>query len=237
MPQNNKEIYLPGSVYQFSTLTDKFGIKEKSALVMGAGSEDISKLFLENKASSVIQIVEEEDSLLVSRLYLKDVKEISVRLMTFNNTDFSSERFDIIFAQASISNARRNKIVKEIIRILKHGGLLAVGEIVQLENNAPIFVRELWQASGISPLLNNEVSDYYKERNFEILYEDDFSSVLREFYQNSQLMLNKNVDSLSGQEKAYHKKFLNKLSHESNAYLNLGADKYMGFKILILKKV
>jgi ubiquinone/menaquinone biosynthesis C-methylase UbiE len=237
MPQNNKEIYLPGSVYQFSTLTNKFGIKEKSVLVMGAGSEDISKLFLENKASSVIQIVEEEDSLLVSRLYLKDVKEISVRLMTFNNTDFFNERFDIIFAQASISNVRRNKIVKEIIRILKHGGLLAVGEIVQLENNAPIFVRELWQASGISPLLNNEVSDYYKERNFEILYEDDFSSVLREFYQNSQLMLNKNVDSLSGQEKAYHKKFLNKLSHESNAYLNLGADKYMGFKILILKKV
>jgi ubiquinone/menaquinone biosynthesis C-methylase UbiE len=237
MPQNNKEIYLPGSVYQFSTLTDKFGIKEKSVLVMGAGSEDISKLFLENKASSVIQIVEEEDSLLVSRLYLKDVKEISVRLMTFNNTDFSSERFDIIFAQASISNARRNKIVKEIIRILKPGGLLAVGEIVQLENNAPIFVRDLWQASGISPLLNNEVSDYYRERNFEILYEDDFSSILREFYQNSQQMLNKNVDKLSGQENAYHKKFLNKLRHESNAYLNLGADKYMGFKILIMKKV
>jgi ubiquinone/menaquinone biosynthesis C-methylase UbiE len=237
MPQNNKEIYLPGSVYQFSTLTDKFGIKEKSVLVMGAGSEDISKLFLKNKASSVIQIVEEEDSLLVSRLYLKDVKEISVRLMTFNNTDFSSERFDIIFAQASISNARRNKIVKEIIRILKPGGLLAVGEIVQLENNAPIFVRDLWQASGISPLLNNEVSDYYRERNFEILYEDDFSSILREFYQNSQQMLNKNVDKLSGQEKAYHKKFLNKLRHESNAYLNLGADKYMGFKILIMKKV
>jgi ubiquinone/menaquinone biosynthesis C-methylase UbiE len=237
MPQNNKEIYLPGSVYQFSTLTDKFGIKEKSVLVMGAGSEDISKLFLENKASSVIQIVEEEDSLLVSRLYLKDVKEISVRLMTFNNTDFFSERFDIIFAQASISNARRNKIVKEIIRILKPGGLLAVGEIVQLENNAPIFVRDLWQASGISPLLNNEVSDYYRERNFEILYEDDFSSILREFYQNSQQILNKNVDKLSGQEKAYHKKFLSKLRHESNAYLNLGADKYMGFKILIMKKV
>ena len=237
MPQNNKEIYLPGSIYQFSTLTDKFGIKEKSVLVMGAGSEDISKLFLKNKASSVIQIVEEEDSLLVSRLYLKDVKEISVRLMTFNNTDFSSERFDIIFAQASISNARRNKIVKEIIRILKPGGLLAVGEIVQLENNAPIFVRDLWQASGISPLLNNEVSDYYRERNFEILYEDDFSSILREFYQNSKQILNKNVDKLSGQEKAYHKKFLNKLRHESNAYLNLGADKYMGFKILIMKKV
>ena len=127
--------------------------------------------------------------------------------------------------------------VKEIKRVLKLGGLLAVGEIVQLENDAPVFVRELWQASGISPLLNNEVSDYYKERNFEILYEDDFSSTLRDFYQTSQQLLNKNVDKLSEQEKAYHKKFLNKVSHESNAYLNLGADKYMGFKILIMKKV
>jgi ubiquinone/menaquinone biosynthesis C-methylase UbiE len=237
MPKNDNEIYLPGALYQFSTFADKFRIEGKSVLVMGAGSEDISKLFLENKASSVIQIVEEENSLLASRLYLKDVKEISVRLMTFGSTDFISERFDIIFAQASISNARRNKILKEIIRILKPGGLLAVGEIVQLENNAPIFVCELWQASGISPLLNNEVSDYYKERNFEILYEDDFSSTLRDFYQTSQQLLSKNVDKLSDQEKAYYKKLLNKVSHESNAYLNLGADKYMGFKILILKRV
>jgi SAM-dependent methyltransferase len=237
MSKKNNEIYLPGALYQFSTFAAKFRIEEKSVLVMGAGSEDISKLFLENKAYSIIQIVEEEDSLLASRLYLKDVKEISVRLMTFNSTDFISERFDIIFAQASISNARRNKIAKEIIRILKPGGLLAVGEIVQLENNAPIFVRELWQASGISPLLNTEVSDYYKERNFEILYEDDFSSTLRDFYQTSQQLLSKNVDKLSDQEKTYYKKLLNKISHESNAYLNLGADKYMGFKILILKKV
>lgn len=237
MPQNNKEIYLPGSAYQFLTFADKFRIEGESVLVLGAGSEEISKLFLENKASSVIQIVEEEDSLISSRFYLKDFKDISVRLMVFDNTDFFAEKFEVVYAQASISNSRRNKTIKEIKRILKPGGLLSVGEIVQLENDAPIFVRELWQASGISPLLNNEVSDYYKERNFEILYEDDFSSTLRDFYQTSQDLLNKNIDKLSEQEKAYHKKFLNKVSHESNAYLNLGADKYMGFKILVMKKV
>ena len=169
MSQINREIYLPGSAYQFLTFADKFGIEGKSVSVMGAGSEEISKLFLENKASSVIQIVEEEDTLLAARFYLKDAKEISVRLMVFDSTDFFDEKFDIVYAQASISNSRRNKIVKEIKRILKPGGLLAVGEIVQLENDAPIFVRELWQASDISPLLNNEASAFYKERNFEIL--------------------------------------------------------------------
>ena len=237
MPHNFREIYLPGSVYQFLTFANKFGIEGKSVLVMGAGSEEISKLFLQNKAKDVIQIVEEEDTLLTARFYLKDVKEISVRLMTFDNTDFLGNRFDIIYAQASISNSRRNKILKEIKRILKPGGLLAVGEIVQLEKNVPIFVQELWQASDISPLLNNKASDYYTERNFEILYEDDFSSTLRDFYQTSQQLLNKNVGKFSEQEKSYHKKFLSKVSHESNVYLNLGADKYMGFKILITKKV
>ncbi len=237
MSQNYSEIYLPGSVYQFSTFANKYGIEGKSVLVMGGGSEEISKLFLQNKADDVIQIVEAEETLLTARFYLKDFKEISVRLMTFDNTDFFSNKFDIIYAQASISNSRRNKIIKEIIRILKPGGFLAVGEIVQLEKDCPIFVQKLWQASDISPLLNNKASDYYTERNFEILYEDDFSSSLRDFYQTSQQLLNKNVDKLSEQEKAYHKKFLKKVSHESNLYLNLGADKYMGFKILIMKKV
>ena len=238
MPDNSKkEIFLPGSIYQFSAFADKFEIKDKSVLVIGAGSEEISKLFLENEAASVIQIVEDDETLLSSRLYLKDQKEISVRLMMFENTDFRNERFDIIYAQASISNSRRNKILKEIKRILNSEGIFCAGENVQLEENAPAFVNELWQSSKISPLLNNEVNKYYKERNFEVLYEENFSSTLKDFYQTSLQLLAKNIDKLSEREKAYHKKFLNKVSHESNAYLNLGADRYMGFKVLILKKV
>jgi SAM-dependent methyltransferase len=237
MPSENKEIYLPGSIYQFLIFADKCQIQGKSVLVMGAGSEEISKLFVDHKAASVIQIVEDEETLLASRLYLKEEKNISVRMMVFENTDFLNERFDIIYAQASISNSRRNKIVKEIKRILRPGGVLCVGENVQLDIDAPVFVTELWQASDISPLTNNEVSNYYKGRNFEVIYEDDLSSTLKDFYQTSLQLLNKNVDKLSEREKAYHKKFLNKVSHESNAYLNLGADRYIGFKILIMKKI
>ena len=232
----NKEIYLPGSVYQFLTFSKKCGIKDKSVLVAGAGSEEVSKLFLENGAASVIQIVEDEETLLASRLYLKDTKNVSVRMMAFDSTDFFDERFDIVFAQASISNSRRNKIVKEIKRILKPGGYFCVGENVQLKANAPMFVREIWQASDILPLLNRDAADYYKEKGFEILYEDDLSSTLKDFYRDSLGLLKEKMNNLSEEEKAYHKKFLNKVSHESNAYLNLGADKYMGFKILVMKK-
>ncbi|MGA7838794.1 MAG: class I SAM-dependent methyltransferase [Ignavibacteriaceae bacterium] len=233
----NKEIFLPGSVYQFLTFADKFEIKDKSVLVIGAGSEEISKMFLEREAASVIQIVDNDETLLSSRLYLKDYKDISVRMMMFENTDFRNDKFDIVYAQGIISSSRRNKIVKEIKNILKPGGLFCPGEIVQLENDAPVFVQELWDASNVSPLLTGEVSDYYKDREFEILYEDDLSSTLRDFYLTSKELLIKNIEKLTEQEKAYHKKFLKKISHESNAYLKLGADKYIGFKFLILKKV
>lgn len=237
MPENDKEIYLPGSIYQFNALAQKAGIKDKSVLVMGAGSEEISKLFSFYEASPVIQIVEEEDTLLNSRFYLKDFKDISVRLMVFDNTDFFDERFDLVYAQASISNSRRNKIVKEIKRILKPGGIFCVGENIQLKADAPVFVRELWQSSEISPLNNDEVTKYYENRNFEIIYEEDFSSTLNEFYRISIQLLQKHYEKLTEQEKAYHKKFINKIAHESNAYLKLGADRYMGFKTLIMKKV
>jgi hypothetical protein len=86
-------------------------------------------------------------------------------------------------------------------------------------------------------LLSGEISNYYKDRGFEILYEDDLSSTLKDFYLTSKELLIKNIEKLTEQEKAYHKKFLKKINHESTAYLKLGADRYIGFKFLILKKV
>lgn len=232
-----KEIFLPGSVYQFLSFAGKCEISGKSALIIGAGSEEISKMFLERGAGPVIQIVDDEESLLSSRFYLKDFKEISVRMMMFDNTDFPNDKFDIIYAQGSVSGKRRNKIIKEIKNILKPDGLFCAGEVVQLNSDAPVFVKELWDSSNVQPLMSGEISDYYTEKGFEIIYKDDLSSTLRDFYMTSKDLLTKNIEKLSEREKAYHKKFLKKLSHESNAYLKLGADRYIGFKYLIMKKV
>jgi hypothetical protein len=49
-------------------------------------------------------------------------------------------------------------------------------------------------------------------------------------------MLKSSKSDLTQQEKSYYKKLLHKISHESNAYLNLGADKYIGFIALLLQK-
>ena len=157
--------------------------------------------------------------------------------MDFENTDFDNESFDVVFAQAATSTTNRNKIIKEVKRVLKPSGIFCVGEIVSLSEKPPAFVKDLWEASEIFPLPINGVTKYYEERKFEVLSEKDLSLSLKDFYRTSINLLKDKINKISEQEKIYHKKFLKKVSHESNAYLNLGGDKHMGFSAVILKKV
>ena len=157
-------------------------------------------------------------------------------MMDFDNTDFNAEEFDLVYAQASISLLNRNKIIKETKRILKPDATLCVSEITALSKEYPPFVKNIFDTSDMLPLLNDSCATYYTERKFSVLYEEDLSSSLYSFYENTSEELDKNIDKLTDKEKSYYKKLLNKISHESNAYLKLGADRYIGFKMLILKK-
>jgi DNA-binding PadR family transcriptional regulator len=59
---------------------------------------------------------------------------------------------------------------------------------------------------------------------------------LQSFYEHTAERLEDKIYTLTEKEKSYYRKLLNKISHESNAYLKLGADRYIGFKMMILKK-
>lgn len=191
---------------------------------------------IENEAKSVKIIVNDYDSLMNSRLNLDKDSNVVVKMMDFVNTDFRNEEFDLVYAQTSISLTNRNKIVKEIKRILKPDGTLCVSEITAFAQEYPTFVKNIFDASDILPLINDECTKYYKERKFSVLYDEDLSSSLTSFYENAATALNESSNHLTDKEKSYFKKILNKISHESNAYLKLGADKYIGFKMMILKK-
>ena len=236
MKLTNK-IFLPGTDRQIEIFIKKIDVKDKSVLVIGAGSEEIAKRLKQENPSSLFLIMEEQGSLLVSRLYLKDEKEIQVRLMDFENTDFDSEQFDIIYAQASISSIKRNKIIKEIKRILKPNGVLCAGEIVSRAKEVPGFVKDIWEHSGISPLNEMELGKYYTSKGFEIQNEEDLSYTLGDFYSTGSNLLKQRIQDLSEKEKSYYKKLLNQISHESNVYLKLGGDKHIGFRMQIATKV
>ena len=230
-------IFLPGSEEQFNHLNAKVSLLGKDILIIGSNSEKIAQMFLNVEANFVTVILDEYDSLLNARYLLKDNEKISVRLMDFSSTDFNDAMFDIVYAQASISSKMRNKLIKEIKRILKSEGILNAGEIVSLKSSPPKFVNDIWESGNILPLNSDDIKKYYEERKFEVVDTLDLSAHLKEFYLESKTLLSNNIHSLSENEKAYYKKMLKRMSHESNAYLKLGGKDYMGFTSIIAKKV
>jgi SAM-dependent methyltransferase len=231
-----KFIFLPGSVYQVNKFLEDNIFEEKDILIIGANSEAIAEEFLANKARSVIIIVDDNDTLIRSRFILSGKRKISTRMMEYTNTDFNDAAFDIVYAQASISTPARKKILKEIKRILRPDGLLCSGEIVNLEKEVPKFINDLRENSGIEALWINELNDFYIKAGFEIVSEENLSNRLQNFYRDSSRLLEENKDDLTEQEKSYYKKTLKMMSHEPNAYLELGGFKFMGLKMLIARK-
>ena len=231
-----KPIFLPGTDRQFTILSSQVALEGKRILIIGGNTSELANEFIARGASQVIIVVEDNDSLLQTRLLIGNNKSISAKMMEFTNTDFNDEEFDLVYAQASISNAERNKILKEVKRILKSKGIFCVGENVVFTEELPKFVNDIFQSSGIIPLLKDNFAKYFTERKFDVLYQHDLSSTLKDFYKMSASLLQDNIDTLTDNEKSYYKKLIKKMSHESNAFLNLGGDNYFGFMMLILQK-
>jgi ubiquinone/menaquinone biosynthesis C-methylase UbiE len=141
-----------------------------------------------------------------------------------------------VYAQASVSLTNRNKILKEIKRILKPNGYFSVGETVSLRKDYPAFIRDLLDGSNILPLFYEDIEKYYTERKFKVIAKADLTDTLATFYMESSKHLREVERGLSDKEKSYHKKLVNRIGHESNAYLKLGGDKYIGFETLLLIK-
>lgn len=231
-----KPIFLPGTDRQFKILASQVKLDGKFVLIIGGGTVEIAYEFIENRAINTKIIVEDNDSLIDARMLLRNNDNISVSMMEFASTDFQDGQFDLVFAQASITNKSKNKIVKEIKRILKPGGIFCVGENVSFTRELPVFIKDIFLNSAITPAFKEDFIKFYTERKFEILYEHDLSPTLKDFYKISSSILNQNIDTLSDQEKSFYKKMLKQISHESNVYLNLGGDNYFGFMMLVMKK-
>ena len=229
-------IFLPGTDQQITLLAGHLDLTGMNVLIIGGGSEDIAAKLKEKGAGSVIIIVDDNDSLLTLRLYLGKSTDIKIRMMEYDNTDFLEPNFDLVYAQASVSNKKRNKIIKEVKRILKPEGYFCVGENINLLPDVPEFVKDVWESSNITPLNLENADKYYRGKNFKVYNEFDLSSTLKEFYRTGRNLLEERLSSLTDNEKSYYKKILKQISHESNVYLKLGGDKYMGFRMFILRK-
>ncbi len=231
-------IFLPGIDQQARFLCENIPLREKKILIIGSGTLEVAGILTDADPADVTIIVRDYESLIsikydIEKLTLKNIK---VKMMDFDNTDFKSGSIDIIYGQGSISGVDRNKIIKETKRILKSEGIFCVGEIVCLKENPPPFIKDIWQSSELLPLLKDDMEKYYMERGFEIINQKDLSFTLKDFYQQAEKLSAKTADQMDEQEKSYYKKLLKKLSHESNVYLKLRGDEYIGFHAFIMRK-
>ncbi|MGE5400745.1 MAG: class I SAM-dependent methyltransferase [Ignavibacteriales bacterium] len=230
-----QKIFLPGTGEQLRLLLQDIDIEGMSVVVFGSNSERIAKLLALSSGSTVDLIVEDFQSLLSSELYLKGVPQVRVRMMAFDATDFENNSFDMVYAQGAVSVEGRERIVKEVKRILKPGGYLCSGEVVILSENPPRYVCDIWNNSGLDPRPYYEIDEYYKQKQFNVLHTHDLGYTMDKFYQMSSETLKKSLPAMSDEEKSYNKKLINRMSHESNVYLKQGGKKYMGFKSLLLQ--
>jgi len=234
MSSSNKLI-LPGGYKLFRILKQKIEIKNKNILIIGESSEKIAKKFASEGSQTVEIIVRDYESLMQSRISLDKNFNISVRINDFENTDFLDNQFDIVYSQVSLSNSNRKNVIKEIKRILKPEGIFCVSEITKLKNDIPAFVQNIFENSQMNPLNHSEFKEYFLSKGFSLIFAQDLSSSLKDFYENIKAKLVEYQKNASETERAYYKKLLNKISHESNAYLKLGGSKYIGLNFLILK--
>jgi len=232
---DNFEIFLPGLDSQYKFLISRTELKDKRILVLGSESTFVAQKFAELSGTPVNLIVEDYESLLNSKLKLNDNPNVHTALMDFEFTDFENNSFDVIYAQASISCTRRNKIVKEIKRILKLKGLFCVGEITTYNETIPRFIQNIFDNAGIVPLQLSKLGNYYSERNFKVIDDLNLTFTLKDYYSRVLSNLNREMKSLSDKEKSYYKKLLNKIGHEAKVYLNHGGDRFFGFTASLLE--
>jgi len=234
--ENEIKIFLPGLDNQIRFVRRRLELKGKRTLTLGSASEEVVRLFAKESEEKAELIVEDYNSLMNSRLLVGEEENISVRLMDFEVTDFDKDEFDVIYTQGGISNPRRNKIVKEMKRILKPGGIFCVGEVVSLQEDLPPYILDIYDSSELDPLLATNIEAYYNERNFELIEKKDLSFTLTDYYSKNLYELKKSIVDMAENEKSYYKKLIKMISHEAKAFLNEGADEHIGFYSLILKK-
>jgi SAM-dependent methyltransferase len=228
-------IFLPGLNRQIDFLIRNSAQALESILVIGSSSEQLALKLAQKFGCNVELIVNDYESLMNSKLILSGEDSINLRLMNYDSTDFVEHQFDLIYAQASISITNRNKIVKELKRVLKPQGLLCAGELTMLKKEPPQFVKDIFDSSDLSPIYTEDLERYYVERNFILIAREDLSSTLEAYYSTSGSQLKSTKEKLSEHEQRFYKKLINKISHESNAYLKLGGDKHIGFEALLLR--
>ncbi len=231
-----EKIFLPGLNSQLNYVIENVNLTDKKVLVVGTFSESVAIKFAKMSNNEVELIVPDFEALIGSKVFLEGESGVKTRIMDYCQTDFDKETFDFVYAQASVSTGNRRKILKELKRITKPDGLVVIGEIYSKESDLPVFMKNALDNSDLHPIFEDQIVKYYEEIGFEVKYEENHDKLLMDYYFECKRQLNQSKDKLNDNEQSYYKKILKRISHESNLFMKFNAVKYIGFKILELRR-
>ena len=196
---------LPGGNNQLEHLIEQIITKSNRTLIFGPISSTIANKLLLRSAELII-ISDNYESLMNMKLLINTPDSLNFRMMDFAHTDFKDKYFDLIYTQGSISVPERKNILKEIKRIITDDGILSVGEVVSLKEPVAGFVKDIWEQSGLEPLLSSSLNKFYESRGFEIIGEKDFSDSLKDYYENIRMAVSKaSKEKKEEQKKSFYK--------------------------------
>ncbi len=232
----SNSVLLPGTEQQLKFLINHIDPAAiGKTLIAGASSETIG-LKLKNYGIREIDIVVEDyDSLMNSNLVIDGVSGLQVKMMDLTNTDYRGRIFSLIYSQGGTGNIRRNKIMKEFSKIMLPEGILCLGEITLKRKDIPQFVKDIFDKSGILPLLPEDLSEFYS-KHFEVIETVDLSDTLKDYYALSKDRLKLSLKEMNDNERQYMKTVIKQIKHEADSYLKHGADKFIGFTAALLRK-
>lgn len=231
--KNQNLILLPAFDKQLNFFLENIDPINSKILVIGYGAELISDKL--SNGNNVTMIVDDNEQLMLTRI--KSPKNnFTLKLMEFINTDFAAESFDFIFSQASITVRNRNKIIKEIHKILKPNGIFCVGEIVTISSSIPKIIQNIFETSNLYPIHLENFEKDYSEKGFKFLASINLSSELKYFYKIFEKETDKYFNSSLLDENRLMRKLNAKIKHEANVFLKMGGDKHIGFITALLER-
>ncbi len=235
MPEN-KSPFLPGGDSPVKFFLNEFPERNGSLLLLGNGFPQLVSYFIDAGFSSIIGASNENTEIFEYKANTPKEKQIPSLCVDYASLDYDKESFDHVFCQATLTLAGRNKLIREIRRVLKPGGFLTTSEILCNKKPAPTFLNDIWAESGQDPLYTDEFEAYYTSRSFKIKNSADFTNDLDEFYIKSYKLLESSLKSLPADKRVQFRKDFVQEKHEITSLVKGGALKYMNFKTMILQK-
>ncbi|MBI5726739.1 MAG: class I SAM-dependent methyltransferase [Ignavibacteriales bacterium] len=234
--QQEAIILLPGMNEQSNAFLRHHKIKETKMLVMGTAAPHLLKKFLNPFVASIDVIIDNEDLLLTERLSAPKDKKVRIRFMDFVNTDFTDNTFDFVYTQGAASTLQRVKVLHEVKRILKPGGVYCLGELVYIKGDVPVSIRSVWDIAGISPIELEQTEGCYTEAGFTILETTDLSKTLYAMYERYKEVMQNGASKMTEDELQALRHDLIRLKHEAEIFIKMGGDKYTGYFMYELQK-